>query len=29
VEEYTEKEEVIDEEIQYAFRNWKNSSIYR
>ena len=28
-EKHIEKEEVIDEEIQYAFRNWKNSRIYR
>ena len=29
VVEYSVKEEVIDEEIQFAFRNWKNSSVYR
>ena len=28
-EKHIEREEVIDEEIQYAFRNWKNSTIYR
>ena len=29
VVEYSVKEEVIDEEIQFAFRNWKNSRVYR
>ena len=29
VEKPIEKEEVIDEEIQYAFRNWRNSKVYR
>jgi len=29
VVEYSVKEEVINEEIQFAFRNWKNSKIYR
>ena len=28
VVEYSVKEEVIDEEIQFAFRNWKNSKVY-
>jgi len=28
VVEYSIKEEVIDEEIQFAFRNWKNSKVY-
>ena len=27
--EYTEQEHVIDEEIQFAFKNWKNSKVYR
>ena len=29
VVEYSVKEEVIDEEIEFAFRNWKNSKVYR
>jgi hypothetical protein len=29
VVEYSVKETVIDEEIQFAFRNWKNSKIYK
>ena len=29
VVEYATKETVIDEEIQFAFRNWKNSKVYR
>jgi len=29
VKKHTEREEVINEEIQYAFRNWKNSKVYR
>ena len=29
VVEYAAKETVIDEEIQFAFRNWKNSKVYR
>ena len=27
--EYTTQELAIDEEIQFAFKNWKNSKVYR
>jgi len=27
--EYSVKETVIDEEIQFAFRNWKNTKVYK
>ena len=29
VVEYNVKETVIDQEIEFAFRNWKNSKVYR
>ena len=29
VVEYSVKEDVVDEEIQFAFKNWKNSKVYR
>ena len=29
VVEKTVVEDTVDEEIQFAFRNWKNSKVYR
>jgi len=29
VVKYTVEEQVIDEEIQFAFRNWKNTKVYK